>query len=1059
VKYASLHHHSTFSYKDGYGLPAAHVERAAEIGMGSFALTEHGNVSSHVQFEKAAQEAGIHPVFGVELYTGAKDKPAQTKWHLTVLAENQVGYQNLLRVVTEGWNNFYYYPTVTSDILREYGEGLIILSGCTGSLLATSLIGGKGKRPEDASYEEAREIAGRFKSIFGDRYFLEVQAFPGLAETCEINPAYQELSMDLDIPLVATLDVHYPRIEDQEMQMILHKIRDGFRKINAESLAQEWEYQAELTFKTDREVWDLLRATGLSGRAAEGAVRTSLEIAERCKVVLPKMERLRFTPSEEESRELIWEELRRGWKYRRVGRLSRDEQKRYIERLKYEMDIITQKDFIDYFLFIGDLVRHAKDREIAVGPARGSAAASLVCWLLRITEVDPMEYPILIFERFIDITREDLPDVDLDFDDDRRHEVREYLVEKYGAERVGNIANFVRFKGRNSISDIGMVYRVPKWETEKFFAFLIERASHDLRSSATIEDTCEMFPEAKAIFDTYPDLWKSQRLEGNYRQMSVHAAGLVVGQQALNNYVATYRRSNSDGSTIDALSVDKRDAEWLGIMKADVLGLTTMGLLRIALDLLGMKLEDLYKLPLNDPRVFEGFQRNDVTGVFQFDGFAARTLNRDVKPSIFLELADINALARPGPLHSGGAADYINIKNGTKPRESIHPLYDRITAHTQGQVIYQEQVLQLVREMGGFEWTHAQTLRRIISQRRGKEEFNKHAEPFLEGAERIHGIGRALALRIWKLLLTSGSYAFNAAHAVSYSMIGYWTMWLKVYHPLEFYVSSLRKYGEEKAISVLRDAVRHGIEVYPPALNFSETSWSIERDEDGRGLGIRAGLEQVPNVGSKSARAIVELREELRSDGTTSFVVTYDDMMSYRPKGASFTGRQIRSIRESEDNEDPFKLDLLGKTLEAARRRLLADETEEEWAPTHRAIDIPYEARYEEVTWIGVIRQRNLKDIFEAYHGRTGETLDISTVKDPELVEWVVMTGEDDSDVLILRIDRWRYPRWKDLVWSITPNEDLVVVHGFKKMQFNRMIHVDRIRNLGPSGNGNRGVD
>lgn len=625
--FCSLHHHTTFSYKDGYGTPMQHYARGAEIGLSAIAMVEHGNVTSHVQAEQASAKTGVKAIFGAELYCGEVDELLRTqrKNHLTVLAENDEGYRNLLRVVSRGWAEGYYYePTVSGAMLREHAEGLIVLSGCSGSLLATSIVGGKNIDEADASYDRGLGVAQRFHRLLGDGYYLEVQAFPELKKTCLINQALARMSEATGIPLVATLDAHYMRPDEVEMQNILHSIRGGNKK-SAEDIAKTWSKDVRLCPVTDNVLFRKLVDTGLSRKQAEQAIRNSRVIAERCNVTLPKVTNLQYPlPPEHDHPDTLFRQwINEGWKYRGFNRLPEKDRQTYIDRVKYEMDLIQSKGFTDYFLVVSDAVRFCKDIAyrppefqhhpvIPVGPARGSAAASLVCYLLRITEINPMPFPNLLFERFIDANRHDLPDIDLDFDDELRWILRTYLVSKYGAERVGNIGTFTKYKGKNSLEDVQRSMYPDNWQckedVETVKGLLIERSSGDLRASGTVEDTIEMFPQVKAIFDKWPDLYKAQLLEGNVRGMSVHAAGLVIANDPLTDVCAVYTRVDADGNVMldengdpaQVVSLDKHDAEYLNVMKLDALGLKTMAMIRIALEQFGMTLEELYALPLDE---------------------------------------------------------------------------------------------------------------------------------------------------------------------------------------------------------------------------------------------------------------------------------------------------------------------------------------------------------------------------------------------------------------------------------------------------------------------------
>lgn len=393
------------------------------------------------------------------------------------------------------------------------------------------------------------------------------------------------------------------------------------------------------------------------------------------------LEAASLAKSSPEAIKLLRQWLNFGWAFRlkRTQNMSmRQNRAEYIKRVEGELDVIISKGFVDYFLVTSDIVRWAKDHKIPVGPARGSAAASVVCYLLRITEVDPVQHPHMLFERFIDPSREEAPDIDLDFDDERRYEIFEYAARKYGQENVGNIANFTRYRGKNSLDDVARAHHIPVWEVDKIKNLIIERSGGDSRVNDSLEDTFDTFPVAKEVMDRFPALSNAIRLEGNYRSMGVHAAGLVISNNPINDYCATYTRTVA-GRVASVVAYDKKDASYLGMLKQDILGLTTMGMIRHALEIIDMDLEDLYRVPLTDERTLKAFQRNDVIGIFQFEGRATRLVGRDVIPDTFQELADINALSRPGPLFSGMALHYIDVKHGRRPKESYHPIVDSYT--------------------------------------------------------------------------------------------------------------------------------------------------------------------------------------------------------------------------------------------------------------------------------------------------------------------------------------------------------------------------------------------
>lgn len=472
--------------------------------------------------------------------------------------------------------------------------------------------------------------------------------------------------------------------------------------------------------------------------------------------------------SSPEAKKLLRHWIREGWKYRKRTSPKFAEQvadpkirQEYKERMRYELNQIETKGFVDYFLVLSDAVRWAKDNEIPVGPARGSAAASLVCYLIRITEIDPMLFPTMLFARFIDPNRLDLPDVDLDFADDRRDEVRQYLVRKYGADRVGNIGNFTRYRGKNSIDDIARVYRLPSWAAETIKGLIVERSGGDARQSESLSDTFEMFPKAAKIAEIWPNFRKAELLEGNYRGLGVHAAGIVISNDPIPNTCAVYTRMKA-GSTepVSVIAYDKDDSEYLGLLKADFLGLSTMGVIGRALKMIGMSLEDLYRIPLTDERTLREFGRNNLVGVFQFEGRATTIVNRDVGPENFSHLADINALSRPGPLFSGMTAKYAAVKHGREEPEKLHPVVDALTGWTYGQIIYQEQVLSIVKDLAGFPIERVGDIRRIISKKLGGMAMANALEEFISGCEATHGINPELARKIWNFIATSSTYSF-----------------------------------------------------------------------------------------------------------------------------------------------------------------------------------------------------------------------------------------------------------------------------------------------------------
>jgi DNA polymerase-3 subunit alpha len=1036
VRAVDLHHHNTFSFGDGFGTPEQHAARLEVLERSHFAVTDHGNVSAHPQVEKAALKHGLKPIFGLEAYT-ALDDHEMRKFHLTILASNAEGYRNLMQIVTKSYQHFYHWPTVTGEMLAEHHEGLIVLSGCADSLLACSLLGGKSIDAADASWKRAKRVANSFKDLFGDRYYLETQAFPELERARTLNAAYERMGKELGIPLVGTQDVHYPLPEDNEMQVILHAAMRG-----SGSVAQQeagWEYNIRLTpASSDKAFGKRLWTAGLSKRAVVGALESTWEIAGRCDVTLPKADRFRY-PLEPgmTAQETIWQWLRDGWKYRVAHGETwlQENAEEAHERVKYEMGSITAKDFVDYFLMTSDIVRYAKDNFIPVGPARGSAAASLVCYLLRITEINPLRYPLMFFDRFIALDRTDIPDIDLDFDDGRRHLVREYAVRKYGEARVGNIANYVRYKGKNSLDDVGRVFpQIPMADIETFKATIIERSGGDSRADAALIDTAEMFPIAGAIFDKWPDLRKAARLEGNYRGMSIHAAGIVIANSPIDDtcalYTRTHKRPGKPDETVTVVSVDKKDGEYLGLMKMDFLSLSTMGMIRDTLEAVGMPLEDLYAIKMDEARTLEAFRENDVIGIFQYEGRAQRLINRKIKPDDFLELSDINGLSRPGPLFSGTTTDYINIKWGAKKLEKVHPLWDDFTTFTKGQIIYQEQVLQALAVIGGLPVHRVHEIRKIISQKLGEAQFNASSQDFIDGARTLHSIKPEVAKYMWGRLVTSATYSFNIAHCISYAMLAFWCMWLKVHYPVQFYAAQLRATKKEGWQRLIKDAARHEIEVNGVDAAKSGMEWTARPKK----RIVNAGWLQLPQIGEVTARKIIAYREDIART-SPGHKMAMPDIINVNGIGPA-TMEKILSV----DSLDPFGL----RKVEAQMQGVLASVRNEELGavprPTHISNDL-LEAAYDRpLVFYGMVKARNYQDYVENQRSRSGQEIEeiLRNMKRKDLVTSCVLQAYDqyDEDVY-LRFNRYSYPRFKVALERIIVDHSVVVVRGQKKSNVN----------------------
>lgn len=1090
MRYIDLHGHTTFSYKDGIMLPDAHLRRAAELKQNARAFTEHGNVASHVKAQKAAEKEGfgVKCIYGCEVYTGKVGEGAtQRKYHLTLIAYNQKGYKNLLKLVSLSYSEgFFYEPTVSWAMLKAHKDGLFILSGCQGSLLFCSVVGGKLIDPADASYERGLQVARAFKREFGPYYFIEVQAFPNLDLTCRANPILARIAERLKIRLVASKDVHYTYLDEQELQMILHNIR-GMGKKTIEEQAREWGYETPLCPPpNDLSMIRLLKATGLTQKQAISAVVATEDIAEECNVTLPRLEMVRFpVPVGFKDAQEYWDhQLRKGWRDRGFHKLPKAEREKRKKQLLYEKKIFEDKDFVDYMLIVQDAITFMKDQDIPVW-LRGSAAGSIICYLLRISDLDPVQYPMLVFERFVDQSREDLPDIDADFPSEARVILRDYLVTKYGSDCVANLGTFQYFKPKLALIDVAKVFRVPKSKVETVKSMLIERSSGDLRASSGIEDTIDQFDVVKKVFEEHPDLYKSRDLEGNVKTHGVHAAGLVISNDDFRQVCSVLVREmpKGSGNWVEVLGVDKYDAEYLGMVKMDFLGLATMSMLWRCMKMLGVGFQELLDIvPFDDPVVYQGFKDNDVVGIFQYNGRACRYVNGAVQPDDFEEVCDITALARPGALHNGAARDYAEIKFGRKKLPDLHPAVANILAPTKGQIVYQEQILRIVTDVGAFPYTKSAEIRRIIAKKHGEQAFNRQKELFMSGVATVHKrfpnmppMSLKDGDELWGHMITAGSYGFNAAHAYCYGRLGVVSMWLKKHHPGIFYPAALATL-EKNTHDLLRDAARKKIRVLPPDPAKSGVTWqptkmtvaAARAAVRGERLTpkmrrykptVIGGFSQIDGIGEKTAKQIIAFREGTSLDsvkvvGKKGKVVieqpkleTWKDLIHIKGIGVK-TIEKIEGWVEKDDPYGAFRLDENIKKVKAA----IASGELQVPMPTHTAHEMPYDAGSAlRVTWLGTILQRNIRDIFEMNRARKGEELKVADVNCPDLNEWAALTCEDETDQLLIRIDRFRYPKFRDHIFQARMNHDLILVKGWRpKNVSSRQIYVNHMWVIDP---------
>jgi DNA polymerase-3 subunit alpha len=589
---------------------------------------------------------------------------------------------------------------------------------------------------------------------------------------------------------------------------------------------------------------------------------------------------------------------------------------------------------------------------------------------------------------------------------------------------VGNISNYTKYKGKNSLDDVGRVYpKIPLDAIATVKNSLIERSGGDSRADAALADSIEMFPIAKAIMEQYPDLAYAIRLEGNYRGMGTHAAGLVIANAPIAETCAIYTRTTG-GKTTAVVSVDKKDAEYLGLMKVDLLALKTMTMIRDALEEAGLSLDDLYSIPMTDAKTMKAFKKNDVIGIFQFEGRATRLVCKEVVPDNFQELADINGLSRPGPLFSGTTTDYIAIKHGRMDRPTLHPMWDRITDFTKGQVIYQEQVLSALKDIGGLPVTRVGEIRRIISQKLGEAQFNESRGEFVAGAA-THEVSKPDAEKMWGRLVTSATYSFNIAHCVSYSMLAFWCMWLKIHYPVQFYAAQLKVTDEKEWMRLIKDAERHDVRVRGVDVNTSGMTWTPNAEK----RTVSAGWRQMKGIGPAKAENVLAWRDDVQALNP-GIELSMDDLIAVNGIGPAVM-KDIHSV----DTLDPFGLRKVETSLRAIRSGIKVGVLDLP-APTHTSDELIEKDKLEVVRFLGVVKTREYKDYVEDVRSRTGDAVEdiIKAMKQPGLTTSCTLHTYDEGDEdVYLRINRFTYPKLKQGLEMLQEGHHIVLAVGQKR--------------------------
>ncbi len=903
VDFVHLHNHTQYSLLDGASRVGDVVELAARYGMPACAITDHGNMFGVVQFYKAAKRAGVKPIIGAEVYVAPGDRRErkihaeiqESSFHLTLLCRDKTGYSNLMKLVSRAYlEGFYYRPRIDKELLAEYRDGLIGLSGC--------LKGEVNYYLRRGSQERAMKAAAEYQEILGpENFYLEVMR-SGWDEQEKVIPGILELSTNLDIPVVATNDCHYLRPEDAKAHDVLVCIQTGKRLSDKRRLRMS---SAELFFRSPQEMERLFSDI-------PGAVARTVEVADRCNLELD-FDRVQFHLPRYESPEGFKDSL----SYLR--HLAGDGLKqRYREvtpelekRLEYELGVIGEMDFPGYFLVVKDIVDFARGEGIPVGPGRGSAAGSLVLYSLGITDIDPLRHGLL-FERFLNTERVSLPDVDIDFADARRQEVVDYVKQRYGEDSVAQTITFGTMQARAAVRDVGRVLDIPIPEVDRMAKLIPQnmRLDQALKTSAELKHLVDSRTEYGELISI------ARKLEGLNRHASIHASAVVIAPRPLIEFVPLYRSAEGDICTqYDMYSLDA-----VGLLKMDVLGLRTLAVVEEAERLVRETDPDFAvdKLELDDANTYRLLRRGDTVGVFQLESGGMRDLCRRMRPENIEHIIALIALYRPGPMDL--IPTYLARKEGRESIEYEHPLLEPICRETYGIMIYQEQVMQAARALAGYTLGSADLLRRAMGKKKPEEMAAQH-DVFVEGCAKTNSIDRRQAEKVFNLLAKFAGYGFNKSHAAGYAYLSYFTAHFKANYPVEFIAATMTsELGDFKRLGkCAAETRRMGVEVRGPDVNRSFVTFTIEDGgagglPAGSGRAVRFGLAGIKNLGRGASERVVEERQQ---NGP------YEDMLDFLTRNKGTINRKAaESLTKAGAfdwlDENRTRL-LLGLELEMAR--------------------------------------------------------------------------------------------------------------------------------------------
>ncbi len=856
--FVHLHLHSQYSLLDGAVRLQELIPIVAEQGMPAVAVTDHGNMFGAIDFYKRAIAAGVKPILGSEVYMAPgdrRDRKQRGNYHLILLARDEEGYRNLKYLVSIGYvEGFYYKPRIDKQILKERSAGLIGSTACLGGEVPQAFLRG--------GFEAARRAARSLAELFEPGcFFLEVQS-NGYPEQQRYNEALRRIGQELDLPLLATNDVHYLHADDARAHNALMCIQKGITLDDPKNVSDR--YSDELYLRSGEEMREVL------GRYPD-AVENTLRVTEMCSEVTPTRP-TEFPDYEVPEGETLDEHLRRtsheglNRRFDEIEKIgSKVDKAAYRKRLDGELDVICSMKFPGYFLIVQDFINHAKSRGIPVGPGRGSGAGSLAAYALRITNIDPIPLGLL-FERFLNKDRVSMPDFDIDFCKDRREEVIAYVVGKYGEHNVGQIATFHQLKSRSAVRDVGRVMGMPYSEVDKIAKLVPEGPKVTLASALESEERLRAARRSDARIAEL--LGYAERLENLNRHAGMHAAGVVIGNRPLWEYVPVFKGSDRDQVTQLVSQFDMNYVEEAGLIKFDFLGLKTLTVVATAVDLIERRPDvddpvDIDNLPLEDRAVFDLISGGDTWGVFQLESRGFQELLRRLRPDCFEDIVAAVALYRPGPLEGGMVDQFVECKHGRQRISYPHPLLEPVLRETYGVMVYQEQVMMAARILAGFSLGEADIMRRAMGKKR-PEEMARQRRIFVAGCEE-RGVDHQKANEVFDLIDKFAGYGFNKSHSAAYAKITYQTAWLKAHYPVEFQAALLTcdREDTEKVARYIRAGRETGVEVRPPDINRSRTEFTVAYDgEDPERGTILFGLGAIKGVGSAALAAILEARED-----------------------------------------------------------------------------------------------------------------------------------------------------------------------------------------------------